>query len=215
MKKLFLVLSMIVMTFTVLAQQGSWYIGGAVGYGSDKSESGGEEEVSTEWAFAPEVGTFVKDDLQLGIFLGIGGGNEKVDGDDQFKYSLFSPTIYGRKFFKITDNFSTFAGLYLNIGTGGYTDYSSGSSLTVDQSGFGVSLGLGVAYALSPRFTAVGQYGALGYQSSKSKFEGEEIGSDNSFRLGVNTVGYGVLPQGNGSGSVFNIGIYYTFKPAN
>jgi hypothetical protein len=63
-------------------------------------------------------------------------------------------------------------------------------------------VGVGVAYALSPRFTAVGQYGLLGFQSTKDKLDGEETTKDSSFDFGVNTTG----------GSVFNIGLYYTIK---
>jgi len=56
---------------------------------------------------------------------------------------------------------------------------------------------------LSPRFTAVGQYGVLGYQSVSNKVAGNNAGSTSSLNFNVNTVG---------TGSVFNIGLYYTFK---
>jgi hypothetical protein len=208
MKKSILLFVFALANIMVYAQTGSWYLGGVAGLSSNGSENAsGNTTTSTDWAFAPEVGTFLKDDIQLGVFLGLSGGKTKDDVGDISKYSIFSPTIYSRKFFKITDNFSTFAGLYLNIGTGSSTSYS-GTPTTTDLSGFGIRLGVGVAYALSPRFTAVGQYGLLGYQSTNEKVNGTDSGGDNSFGFGVNTVGYGTLVQGNGSGAVFNIGIY-------
>ena len=73
-------------------------------------------------------------------------------------------------------------------------------------------MGIGVAYALSPRFTAVGQYGLMGYRSVSNKVGGNDAGSDSSFNFGVNTVGSSSLSFG--SGTVFNVGIYYTFKTA-
>ena len=211
MKRIILIPVFVFTTFLVSAQKGSWYIGGVVGVSSNTSETpAGFKTTSTDWAFAPEAGTFLADDIQVGVFLGIGGGSEKNDDEKLFKYSIVSPTIYARKFFKITDEFSTFAGGYINVLTGSSTDYSGGGTATSDESGFGFRLGVGVAYSLSPRFTAVGQYGLLGFQTTKSKFDGNDAGTDSSFDFGVNTVGYGIPNHGNGSGAVFNIGIYYT-----
>ena len=213
MKKIILLSVFLFTTLVVSAQKGSWYIGGVVGYSSSTSKSPDDFKTTTsDWAFAPEAGTFLADDIQLGIFLGISGGSEKNDDEDLYKYSSVSPTLYARKFFKITDEFSTFAGAYVNISSVSFTDYSGGATETFDGSGFGVRLGIGVAYALSPRFTAVGQYGLFGFQTTSNKLNGDDAGSDSSFDFGVNTVGSGVLNQGNGSGAVFNIGIYYTFK---
>jgi hypothetical protein len=212
MKKAILFSVFVMITFMVAAQQGSWYIGGVVGFNSSTDKSAtGFKTTTTNWAFAPEVGTFIKDDIQLGAFLGVSGGSVKDDDDDIFEYTSMSPTVYGRKFFKITDEFSTFAGAYFNVSTGG-TTYFTSSSTPVKHFGVGFRLGIGAAYALSPRFTAVGQYGLFGFQTTKNTFDSDDAGSESSFDFGVNTVGSGILSQGNGSGAVFNIGIYYTFK---
>lgn len=201
MKKALILISMIAVSSVALAQQGSWYIGGLAGFSSSKSEAagGGPESVSSSWAFSPEIGTFLKDDIQLGVALGITGSKTTYDGDDISKSTNLDPTVYGRKFFKITDNFSTFAGLYLSLISEKTTDY--GPTVETKTSGFGARVGVGVAYALSPRFTALGQYGLLGFQSTKDKVDGDEVSKDTSFDFGVNTTG----------GSVFNVGIYYTF----
>jgi hypothetical protein len=212
MKKSFLLFVFATLTLAASAQMGNWYAGGVVGVTSNGAENAaGNKTTTSYWAFGPEVGTFLKDDIQLGMFLGIGGSSQKDANGKIYKSSTFSPTIYSRKFFKITDNFSTFGGLYLNITSGSTTTYSTPNT-TTDQSGFGISLGVGVAYALSPRFTAVGQYGLLGYRHTNDKTNGTADGGDSSFGFGVNTIGYSTLGQGNGSGAVFNIGIYYTFK---
>ncbi len=143
---------------------------------------------------------------------GWSGSSEKDDNGKIFTSTNFSPTVYVRKFFKVTDNFSTFAGFYLNYANGKTTDYTFTPSTESTSSGVGLRLGVGVAYALSPRFTAVGQYGLMGYQSTTNKVDGNNTGTDSSFNFGVNTVGSSTLSQGNGSGAVFNVGIYYTFK---
>lgn len=215
MKKSLLTLAMAALSVVAMAQKGSWYIGGLAGFASTTSKppSGTGEQVSTSWAFAPEAGTFLMDDIQLGLALGIGGMSNKVDGNLTGKGTVISPTAYGRKFFKITDSFSTFAGLYLNYTKATGTAYTPTAQIETTDSGFGVRLGVGVAYALSPRFTAVGQYGLLGFQSSSTKQGAIDQGSVTRFDLGVNTVGSSTLSQGNNSGAVFNIGLYYTFKP--
>jgi hypothetical protein len=201
MKKVLLI-SMLIVSTVSFAQQSSWYIGGQAGINSSttKDASTGIKSVTSGWNFSPEFGTFLKDDIQLGVALGISGSKEKVDGNDVIKSTSFNPTVYGRKFFKITDNFSAFGGLYLNLISRKTKDYS-GTSET-KGSGFGFSLGAGIAYALSPRFTAVGQYGVLGYSTVKNKVDGIKMNTDTDFGFGVNTVG----------GSVFNVGLYYTIK---
>ncbi len=117
MKKALIMISMVAISSLALAQQGSWYIGGLAGCSSSKSEAsgGGPESVTSSWAFSPEFGTFLQDDIQLGVALGITGSKNTFDGDDVSKSTNLDPTVYGRKFFKITDNFSTFAGLYLRL----------------------------------------------------------------------------------------------------
>ena len=210
MKRALFIIALVASSMISMAQKGSWYVGGVVGFNSNTSKTAsGFKTVTSSWAFGPEVGTFLKDDIQLGFVLGLGGSSLKNDNNKLESSSNFSPTVYGRKFFKITDNFSTFAGLYLNFTSGTTTFYYP--TVKVTQSGFGVRLGVGVAYALSPRFTAIGQYGLMGYQSVNNKTGGVDNGSSSSFDFGVNTVGNSILRQGNGSGAVFNIGLYYTF----
>jgi outer membrane protein W len=214
MKSHLLTLTMVCFSSIAMAQSGSWYAGGVVGFGStNTTPAGGTKQVSSSWAFAPEVGTFLKDDIQLGLALGITGTADKDDGTKDASFVSISPTVYSRKFFKITDSFSAFAGLYLNYTTATDKDFTVTPTDELKYSGIGLRLGIGVAYALSPRFAVVGQYGLMGFQSLNFKNNGNDQGSISAFDLGVNTVGSNTLSQGNGSGSVFNIGIYYTIMP--
>ena len=101
-----------------------------------------------------------------------------------------------RRFFKITDNFSTFAGIVGSYTTGSVEE----NGYSGDVCGSGVNLSIGAAYALSSRFTAVAQYGLFGYTTQTIEFDGYER-TESNFGLNVNTLG-----------PVFNVGIYYTFK---
>ena len=212
MRKSLILISMVALSSVALAQSGSWYAGGVVGFASNTDKDANDvKSVSSSWAFGPEVGTFLKDDIQVGIALGISGGKEENDGTETQSSSTISPTIYGRKFFKVTDNFNTFGGLYLSYLGGKTTDKTGPSDVEIKQSGFGARVGVGVTYALSSKFTVVGQYGLVGFTTASNKADGNDAGSSSSFDFGVNTVGSSTLVQGNGSGSVFNVGIYYTF----
>lgn len=211
MKRVLLIFTFIFTGYVATAQQGSWYIGGVANYASESSKSAsGFTNTLSGWAFGPEVGTFLSDDVQLGIYLGLGGSSAKDDNGEISSSSEFSPTVYARKFFKITDNFSAFGGLYLSLVSATNKDFTGGGNVNETKgSGFGARLGIGVAYALSPRFTAVGQYGLFGYQNVSYKQNGADAGSVSNIDIGVNTIGYGTSGQ---SGGIFNIGLYYTFK---
>jgi hypothetical protein len=206
---------MVASSIIAMAQAGSFYAGGVVGFSTETSKpaSGAGKTVDSDWAFGPEVGTFLQDDIQLGIALGIFGSTSKTDDNKTSSFTALSPTVYSRKFFKISDNFSTFAGLYLNYTSVNSKAYSATTTTESTAAGLGLRVGIGVAYALSPRFTAVGQYGLLGFQSLNYKTNGSETSKDTSFDFGVNTIGAPILSQGNGSGAAFNIGLYYTFMP--
>ena len=68
-------------------------------------------------------------------------------------------------------------------------------------SGFGVNANVGLIFPLGERFTAVGKYGILGYSSLTLKDDaGVKQRTDSEFGFNVNTLG-----------SLFNIGLYYTF----
>lgn len=219
MKKILLIAATL-FSMQTFAQQGNWYLGGMAGFGSnthnDYTGPNTKKTVNSSWSFGPEFGTFLKDDIQLGFVAGLGGGTTKVDGNKTSSSTQFNPTVYCRKFFPVTDNFSMFAGLYLNYLSSSNKTYTPIGDFKSTSSGFGARLGIGIAYALSPRVTAVGQYGLFGFTSTTDKDNnGNKTDQNSGFDFGVNTIGAGAFPQGNGSGSVFNIGIYYTIVKKN
>jgi len=210
MKKTIFLFAFIAFAMIAMGQKGSWYIGGMIGYNSstDKVDSSGTKTLSSAWQASPEIGTFLTKNVQLGLVTGVIGSSRKIGDKKDFNSFSFDPTLYVRYFFHLTDNFSVFTGIYLNYfyGIDKYYSYPSGSetSLKGTHSGYGARLGIGIAYALSPRFTAVAQYGLAGFSSIVYKDnDGNKTSTSTNFDVGINTVG---------AGSVFNIGLYYTFK---
>lgn len=217
MKKIFTTIAVLA-SLSTFAQSGSWYVGGALGYMGKTTKNTPvagptSESKNNSWVVSPEFGTFLSDNWQLGLALGINGQKQIQTNKNETTASTVSPTLYIRRFAKVSDNLSVFAGLYGNFSGGSvkYKDGTTGVETKDKVSGFGMRLGIGVAYALSDRFTAVGQYGLFGFSSTTTKYEAGGKSVDTGFDFGVNTVGSSNLIEGNGA-SVFNIGLYYTIK---
>ncbi len=210
MKKTIFLFAFIAIAMVSTAQKGSWYVGGLVGYNisTEKPEAdNADKTVSTNWNMNPEFGTFITNTLQIGFVGGLSGYARKVGDNMDYSSLSVNPSVYVRNFYKITDNFSVYAGVYINYlnGIRKYYDYSTGSKVETkkSQNGFGARLGIGIAYALSPRFTVMGQYGLAGFSTIVYKDnDGNKTSTDTNLDFGINTVG---------SGTAFNVGVYYTF----
>ncbi len=211
MKKTIFILSFLAVAMVSMAQKGSWWTGGMVGYAVSnmKPESDEADKESTiSWNVNPEFGTFITNTLQIGFVGGLSGSVNKVDKDKNYSSVSISPSVYLSNFYKFTDNLSGFARIYVNYINGKDIDYVYDVEDKVDEiqtthMGFGSRLGIGIAYALSPRFTVLGQYGLMGFSTVAYEDDnGDKTHTDFDFDFGVNTVG---------SGTAFNVGIYYTF----
>lgn len=190
-----------------MAQKGSMYVGGQIGFGQSKTTDYTNNNTISKTTVAnisPEAGIFLANDITLG--LAINFSTDKQDDDiadtDYDKLNLTSPVVYVRKFWSIEDIFSAFVGLDVNFSTGNYKEKRNDAVSTINKvSGFGANLNVGIAYPLGTRFTAVGKYGLLGYGTTTLK---DDTGAK---ELTVNEFGFNV----NTLGSLFNIGLYYTF----
>lgn len=206
MKKI-LLLGLLIMSSSIFAQKGSWYVGGAVGFSSSaRSEGGTVYSKNLSWSFSPEVGTFLTDKIQLGIGLALHGYTNENLGNNRTTGITHGGTIYGRYFFGDLA-FKPFIGLNASIlpGSGESKNLPSNISTKFNSMYLGTNLNAGFAYALSPRITAVGSFGLVGYSFKESTFNSaskqpqREVGFD----MNLSTLG-----------NRFTVGIYYTFKGA-
>lgn len=202
MKKNLIITTLLLLGTGVMAQQGSWYLGGMAGYGSSSAKNNDMTIKSSSWNFSPEFGTFLKDDIQLGLALNISGTNSEDSLSGIESTSSFAPVLYARKFWTLVDKLSVFAGLNLKYTSTTAKDFSE-PTMETKMNGFGADINVGIALGLGERFTALGSYGLLGYSSMTT-----DSGNDNDltvtdFGLNVNTLG-----------PVFNVGLYYTIIPA-
>jgi hypothetical protein len=196
--KLSIVALVFLASTAVKAQKGSWYVGGQVGFNTRSEKNTGFADInSSTWSIAPEVGTFLQKNLQLGFALNLGGNHTDASGTNpSVTTTAWSPVIYLRKFYPVGDKFSLFTGIVGNFTVGSTS--SDGNSGTVG--GWGLNFTLGAAYAVSKTFTVVGQYGLFGYSYQSVKIDGDKSSVSN-FGLNVNSLG-----------PVFNVGLYWTFK---
>lgn len=212
MKKLLTITSaLLVVGSAVNAQEGSWYIGGNLGFNSSKTSTeinGNKKDdyKNTEWSFAPEVGTFLSNNLQVGIGLNFGGIKRTHYNsmlDKEHSISRFGGTIYSRYFFGqgnfrpfLGANFTILPGTSKHISTTNVEDKRN----TLD---WGVNLNAGFAYALSSRVTVVGSFGAIGFSQNST--------SSSNGNIKQKTSGFGFENAGT-LGNRFTVGVYYTFK---
>lgn len=170
MKKLFTLLAVALIGTSVYAQEGSMYVGGGVGFQEDYIK------------LAPEVGTWLKDDLQLGLVLTYMG--DKRGGSE---INVFAPHLYIRKWWSVGEKFS------LYLGANGRFNSVSGD---VEESAFEAFVDAGFALSVAERWGIVGRAG-----QGIGLFANDDY-SDTSFGADFN-----MSPA-----SMFNVGIYYTFK---
>lgn len=185
MKKILLTTLVILGSIAANAQKGSWYAGGNVGLNSSKVKN--SDTKSSSWNFSPEIGTFLTDHVQLGAGLTLLGS--KIG--DTYKSSQTGATVYSRYFFG-SNSFRPFVGLNVSALPGKVTN----NNVEKDMNAFGANINAGFGYALSPKITAVGSFGMLGFSTVKA---GDV--TTNNFGLEAGTLG-----------ERFNVGIYYTFK---
>lgn len=191
-KSIFALFLLLFAAIAVHAQKGSWYIGGQLGVNSKTEKNTGSADITTTtWNVAPEVGTFLQKDLQLGFAVNLGGSSSTGSSE-----TTFSPVLYLRKFYPVGDKFSLFTGIVGNFTTGS----TNQNNVSGTVSGWGLNLSLGAAYGISKTFTLVGQYGLLGYSY--------ESNSANGLKSSTSNFGFNV----NSLGPVFNVGLYWTFK---
>ncbi len=206
MKKIFLLVATFTMTSMLMAQKGTWYVGGNVGFSSsqNKSEMNGvssDDDKVTSWTFSPEVGTFLTDNWQLGIGLSIGGSKQDPTNvnSTSTKNTFFGGTVYSRYFFG-NKAFRPFLGANIKALPGTTTGITNSSETKSNYFELGANLNAGFGYAISNKVSVLGSLGVLGFSHQTSKIKGGDYKvTNNTFSFNANTLG-----------NPFTIGMYFT-----
>lgn len=194
-----LLFTLIFSSVSMFAQKGNFYIGGTLGFNS-RSFSEGDQKY-TNWNFSPEFGTFLQDNIQVGIALLLSGSKSANQsnflGDYDYTESATGAAIYGRYFFKPGMPFNPFVGLNVSFLPGKEKfDYENATDTEVKTTNFGANVNAGFSYAIAPKWSVMGSFAALGFNTEKTK---DSDITTTDFGLNVNTLG-----------NRFTIGFYYT-----
>lgn len=190
--KTFAIILMIFAFSTLFSQKGTFYLGGSAGLTSKSIKTGSNEaDKFNSWVLSPEIGTWISDNLQAGIAINFGGSSSEGSSS-----SYFGSTLYTRKFWKAGQSLRPFVGL--NIG-GRVGETSSNNSTNVLKSNvIGLNLNAGFGYVLSEKWTVIGSFGFLGYETRTSKYQIGPKTTSSDFGLDVSTLGNRI-----------NVGFYY------
>jgi hypothetical protein len=211
-KHFFLLPLLALSTLAAQAQKNSFYIGGQAGFNSTSTniENNGNTTTtskSNNYSFSPEIGTFLTNQVQLGVGFTFSGSRLETPAavnSNAFNTSVnrYGGTVYSRYFFG-EGNFRPFIGLNASVLPGNSTTEYQGGANTVKANtlDLGANLNAGFGYGLTKRVTLVGSFGTFGFQRTTSKQEGNNIKTTtNNFGLNANTLG-----------NLFNVGLYFTF----
>jgi hypothetical protein len=214
MKHLFLSTALVLSAFAAYAQKGSLYIGGQAGFNSTTTTAdNGSVSTTTSklnnWSFSPEVGTFLTNQVQLGVGFTFSGSKQETPGVNTSINAItnrYGGTVYSRYFFG-EGNFRPFVGLNVSVLPGNSRDERTGfqnSTINYTTLDLGANLNAGFGYGLTKRLAVVGSFGTFGFQRSTSKQDGtNNKTTTTNFGLNANTLG-----------NLFTVGVYYTFKQA-
>jgi hypothetical protein len=213
MKHLFFLAALSLSALGAQAQKNSVYIGGQAGFNSTSTdvENNGNTvrtSKSNNYSFSPEIGTFLTNQVQLGVGFTFSGSRQETPATlNNLAYNTrinrYGGTVYSRFFFG-EGNFRPFIGLNASVLPGNSTaEYvgAVGGTTRANTLDLGANLNAGFGYGLTKRVTLVGSFGTFGFQRTTSKQEGNNIKTTtNNFGLNANTLG-----------NLFNVGLYFTF----
>ena len=208
MKYLILVLSVASLSFSsqLNAQQGSVYIGGQMSFNYSINSSTTPKTIQIGGSVSSEMGTFLKDNIQLGAGLRFATSSIEIEDISKMNNSSYGLTVYCRRFF-LEGDFKPFVGLntHFNFGQSVWKDLSTPSTISNSRfADYGINLNVGFAYALHPQFCVVGSFGFVGL-SATTRFNANQS-STTDFNAGFDL---------SSLGNRFNVGLYYTFKERN
>lgn len=215
MKHLFLAAALTGCALAAQAQKNSFYLGGQAGFNSTSTtvDTNGISTTTSKlnnYSFSPEVGTFLTNQVQLGVGFTFSGSKQEnpnatvVGTNLSTSINRYGGTVYSRYFFG-EGNFRPFVGVNVSLLPGNSTVETIGvanigTTTKYNTLDFGANLNAGFGYGLTKRLAVVGSFGTFGFQSSTSKQkDGNLKTTTNNFGLNANTLG-----------NLFTVGVYYT-----
>lgn len=167
--------------------KGKWILGPSISISSTTEDNGVNKNNTSSLSFKPEIGYFIKDDLSIGLGIGIGTYQMKEDGTAAEKNSSIFVAPILRYYLPISPKFHFLGKLEVPFGTR-KTTLSGGVDVDVKSTSFGVKAIPAFAFFPSGKISIEMSLGNLYFKSEK---QGDK--TDNSF-------GFALLDQTNYEG---------------
>lgn len=172
MKKLLILISLFVLITNFAFSQtdkGRFLIGAGskLEFNNIETDFGGSENISSsELTFAPRIGYFVIDNLNIGIMLPITYQSQEYDEEDRSVLSLaIAPYV---QYYFLEDNFKPFIYGSLGVGTSSIESSTFYGNNGADANMFLYELGAGCSYFIN-RYVAI--EAALGYHNETYDYD--------------------------------------------
>lgn len=152
--------------------KGDVFVTGAVTLSSTSMD----EDKSSSFEIAPQVGYFLTENIAIGGKIGYSSEKAENAFGDTEDMAGFTVGAFGRYYFTPASQFSLFGQLGL--------DYASMEDKLADYkvNAIGAGLGFGMNYFVSSNFSIEAGVGVLGFASAKADVDGAE--ASNTFQLG-------------------------------
>ncbi len=152
--------------------KGDVFVTGAVTLSSTSMD----EDKSSSFEIAPQVGYFLTENIAIGGKIGYSSEKAENAFGDTEDMAGFTVGAFGRYYFTPASQFSLFGQLGL--------DYASMEDKLADYkvNAFGAGLGFGMNYFVSSNFSIEAGVGVLGFASAKADVSGAEAA--NTFQFG-------------------------------
>lgn len=147
--------------------KGKWLVGPALTFVSSNLDDGTSKIKENDFGLQPEIGYFILDDLSVGLSIGIGVQQTKLDGVQLDKSStlFLAPTL--RYYLPISQNFQFLGKFDIPIGSV-KTTLSNGNSVDEKTTSFGAQLIPAFAFFTSKKISIELDWGGLYFSSTKT-----------------------------------------------
>jgi hypothetical protein len=181
-KAIILVFSLLITSVMVNAQGHKMWISGQAAFSSSSSTpQGGDKTKSSEGKFGPVFGYNVNDMITVGIGLLYSSNITDPPGASKTTTTAFNVMPFARYNHKAGDKLTVYGEFDLSIGSGKTKSENQFGSGESKNSSLGISVGPGLDYMLSDRFSISAMWGALNYNSIDNK----DVNKSSSFGLGL------------------------------
>ncbi|MGK4566037.1 outer membrane beta-barrel protein [Flavobacterium sp. 3HN19-14] len=188
MKKIIFVAMLAIAGFAN-AQKGTYLVMGSVGFSTNKTDDGANENKSTTFSFAPKVGYQFTDHWTLGLVASYSHNKNETNNvaTNESTSNAYSFGVFGRYTQPLTDIFSVYGDLSTSFNST-KTEYDPGST-EYKANGFGIAFTPAVYVNLKNNFGLNFGFGGINYGHSSidggSDSSGFNLDFGNSFTMGV------------------------------